>query len=142
MDVADLRKRISREIERAKLDAAERRHSVDAAHAAFDSLLSRTIVPLVQQTAGILKAERLDFQVFTPAGSVRMVSEGSNQNFVEFELDPSAKPPRVVGRISQLRGRQGVVIEERPVGGEVIEEISEEDVLEFLMPALRRFIAR
>lgn len=143
MDVADLRKRILRELDRAKQDAGARRQAVDAAHAEFARVLARTIVPLLQQTVNILKAEGLRFQTFTPAESARLCSESSSQDFVEFELDPSTLPSRVIGRVSQDRGHRGIVVDEQPVGaGKSLEAIGDEDVLEFLLPALRRLITR
>jgi hypothetical protein len=143
MDVADLRKLILRELDSAKQDAADRRLAVDAAQEAFGNVLRQRVVPLLRQCVAVLAAERFGFQTFAPAGSARLVSERSPQEFVEFELDPASMPPRVVGRVSLNRGRQGIIVEERAIGGDhAIADITDEDILEFLLPAVRRLVTR
>jgi hypothetical protein len=143
MDVAELRKRLRRELERAKQDPAVRRQDVDAAHASFDSVLARTIVPLLQQTASILKAEGVGCHTFTPAGSARLATDRGSFNFVEFELDPTAQPPRIVGRFSLDREKDGVVVEEHAIAAfKPLDQIGDEDILEFLLPSVRRLATR
>jgi hypothetical protein len=143
MDVAELRKRIRRELERAKLDPSARRQDVDAAHAAFDTLLERTIVPLLQQTSQVLKSEGLGCHTFTPAGSARLALDRGSFNFVEFELDPTAQPPHMIGRLSVDREKDGVVVEEHPVASfKPLDQVSDDDILAFLLPAVRRLASR
>ena len=143
MDVAELRKRIRRELERAKQDPAARRQDIDAAHAAFDALLERTIVPLLQQTAQVLKSEGVGCHTFTPAGSARLALDRGSFNFVEFELDPTALPPHVLGRFSLDREQAGVLVEEHPIASfKPLDQIGDDDVLAFLLPAVRRLATR
>jgi hypothetical protein len=143
MDVAELRKRIRRELERARQDPSVRRQDVDAAHAAFDTVLARTIVPLLQQTASILKAEGVGCHTFTPAGSARLSTDHGSFNFVEFELDPTAQPPRILGRFSLNREKDGVLVEEHAIAAfKSFDQVGDEDILEFLLPAVRRLTSR
>src|ERR1017187_3160342 len=143
MDVADLRKRIKKEIDGAKQDAEVRRGAGDEEQAGYGAFLAAVVLPLIKQAVVILRAEGLGFQTFTPADSARVVSERSPEDFIEFDLDTSTTPPRVVGRVSVKRGRRGVFVDEQPLApGRRIGEISEDDVLEFLMRALRILISR
>src|SRR6478672_6478641 len=132
MDVSDLRKRILRALDDARKEAAARRINVDRASASYDQFLSTIAVPLFLQAATVLKAQGLPFTAHTPAGSVRLVSDHASQEFIELELDAAAPQPQVLGR-SSFRGRAGVTVEERPVAaGKSIEELSEDDVSQFL----------
>jgi len=57
--------------------------------------------------------------------------------------DTSTHPPHVVGRTSVVRGSRGVVVEERPIARlKAIREITEEDVVAYLLPEIRRLILR
>ena len=143
MDVVELRKRIKREIDAAKQDAEARRRAGDEAHAEYGAFLAAVAVPLVKQVVVVLRGEGLGFQTFTPAESVRIVSDRSPEDFVELDLDASTSPPRVVGRVSVKRGRLGVLVEEQPLApGRRIGEIREDDVLDFLMRAVRVLMSR
>lgn len=143
MEVAELRQQILREIERANAKAVERRQSGDAAHGAYAKFIVEVAGPLVVQTVQILRAERLPFQAQTPAGSARIASDTSKDDFVEFVLDTSVRPPRVLGRSSVAIGRHNVVVEEVPIApGTPIAELKDTDLLPFLVPAVGRLAAR
>ncbi|MSO48653.1 MAG: hypothetical protein EXQ49_01925 [Acidobacteria bacterium] len=143
MEVAELRQQILREIERAQAGAIERRQSGDAAHAAYAKFIVEVAGPLVVQTVQILRAERLPFQAQTPADSVRIASESSADDFIEFVLDTSVRPPRVMGRSSATVGRRNVVVEEVPIApGKAIADLQDVDLLPFLIPAIGRLAAR
>ena len=76
MEISDVRKRLLQTVERAKLQAAERRARNDEAATRFGPFLETVVVPLVRQVAQALRAEsHLFFNVFTPSGSVRLMSE-------------------------------------------------------------------
>ena len=86
MDTGELRRRILRALEeskhdaafrRSETDAALRRTETDAAARAYDSFLAIVAVPMLKQAIDVLKAERQNFVLNAPAGSVRIVSEGS-----------------------------------------------------------------
>ncbi len=143
MDAADLSKLIRRELELAKKDSTERRQTSDASKLAYENLLNAIVVPLLKQVMMILRAEGWPCQVFTPAGSARLVSEHAANDYIEFDLDASVAPPRVVGRVSLTRGRQGMLVDEQVVAAATpIAEMKEADVLAFLLPALRQVLSR
>jgi hypothetical protein len=143
MDVADLRKRILRALDDARKDAATRRQLTDQVAADYERFLSGIAVPLFRQASTVLRAEAHDFTAHTPAASVRLASDRASSDFVELELDVSSPQPQVIGRTSQNRGRQGLVVEERPIApGKAVSELNEDDVSEFLVAEIRRLVAR
>jgi hypothetical protein len=143
MEVAELRQQILREIERAHTKAADQRQSTQAAHTAYAKFIVEIAGPLVKQAVQILRAERLPLQAQTPAGSARIASEASAEDFIEFVLDTSVRPPRVLGRSSVTAGRHNVVVEEVPISpGTPISSITEADLLAFLVPAIGRLAAK
>jgi hypothetical protein len=80
--------------------------------------------------------------VFTPAASVRLASERSHEEFIELALDDASDPPTVVGRTSRGRGRR-MISSERPVrDGIAIADLTEEDVLAFLLAEITSLIDR
>ena len=142
MDVAELRKRILREIDRPGAGQAaggDRRASADSARVQFNRLLNGTIAPLLIQTASILKAEGELCQVHTPSDTARIAFDSSHEDFIEFMLD-TTPPAHVIGRGS-VRRKGGTMVEDRIVGvGKGIDEITDEDVLAFLLPELRKIL--
>ena len=91
----------------------------------------------------MLKAEGQPFTAQTPAGSVKLVSDHGAQDFLEIELDAASAQPQVIGRTSQMRGRQGQVVEERPIAtGKAIADLTEDDVSQFLLAEIRKFVTR
>ena len=143
MELSELRQQILREIERAQAKAVEQRQGSQAAHSAYAKFIVEVAGPLVRQTVQILRAERLPFQAQTPAGSARIASETSADDFIEFVLDTTVRPPRVMGRSSMTMGRHNVVVEEVPIApGTPIAELSDTDLLPFLIPAIGRLAAR
>jgi len=139
MEISLVRKRLSDTIERAKRQAAERRARGDQASRDFDLFLQKIAVPLFRQVANALKAEGYAFTVFTPSGSVRLMSDRSASDFVELTLDTSENPPRVIGQVSRERGRR-VLDTERAIGAP--DALTEEQLLDFLMKELEAFVER
>lgn len=143
MDVSDLRKRILRALDDARVEQASKRTERDEAQRAYEQFLNAVAVPLLKQAQGILKAEGQLFTVHAPAGSAKLASDGSAQTFLEFSYDGSGERPTVLGRVSRARGRQRVVVDERPVVvGKGIAEVTEEDVAAFLVAELPRLVGR
>ena len=141
MEVSDVRKQVLATIERAKRREAERRARSDEAARAYPVFLERIAVPLFRQVANILKAERYAFSVFTPTDGVRLMSDRSADDFIELSLDTTGEKPVVVGHVT--RGRGGRVLEsERPIGSASISELTEDDVLAFLMKEIEPFVER
>jgi hypothetical protein len=139
MEISVVRKRLTDTIERAKKRAAERRVRGDQASRDFDVFMQKIAVPLFKQIAGVLKADGYAFTVFTPSGSVRLMSDRNADDFIELTLDTSDESPRVMGQISRTRGRR-VIDAERPVGAP--EAVTEEDLLQFLLKELEAFVER
>jgi hypothetical protein len=143
MDVSELRKRILRAIDEARKEATSRRSLVDEASRAYEQFLSGVAVPMMRQTATVLTASGHPFTVHAPAGSVRLIADASNQTFIELELDVRGRDPQVVGRVSVTRGRQGVVVEERPIGdGKAVADLGDDDLSEFLMAGVPKLVLR
>lgn len=139
METSEVRKRLTQAIERARKHAAERRVRSDEAGRAFEVFLSTIAVPLFRQAANILRSEGYQFNLFTPSGSVRLMSDRAAEDFIEVSLDVSGDVPQVVGHASRSRGHR-VVESERPIGEPGT--LTEEDLLEFLTKELEAFVER
>lgn len=143
MDVSELRKRILHALDDARRDASARRKDIDAAREAWTAFLANIAVPLLHQAAEVLRAERHRFAVQTPADGVRLVAERSSDIYLEFVLDAGSRPTQVIGRVSVLRGRDGQVIEERPVAsGKAVADLTEDDVSRFLVAEIPKLVVR
>ena len=141
METSEVRQRVQQAIDRAKRSAADRRALSDEAAREFDVFLDRLAVPLFRQVANVLKAASYNFTVFTPGGSVRLMSDKAAQDFIELTLDSTGSRPIVMGRTSRGRGRR-VVESERPVGDGPVREITEDGLLNFLLEELGPFVER
>ena len=142
MEIADVRKRVLETIDRAKRGATERRARVDQAAREYDVFLDQMAVPLFRQVASALRAEGHLFSVFTPSGSVRLTSDRSAEDYIELALDTTGAHPQVLGHSSRSRGRRGTETE-RPLGqGGPVRDLTEEDVLAFVMKELEPLVER
>lgn len=141
METSVVRNRLRDTIERARRRAAERRGQAGEASRAFDDFLEHLAVPLMRQVAGALRADGYTFTVFTPSGSVRLMSDRHAEDFIEILLDTTGDTPRIVGRSSRLRGRS-VVDAERPVGSGRPGAVTEEDLLEYVLQEIEPFVER
>jgi hypothetical protein len=73
---------------------------------------------------------------------VRLASERSQEDYIELTLDTSQDPPAVLGRCSRGRGR-GAVTTERPLRpGIAIGDLTESDVLDYVLTELGPFVER
>ena len=138
MEISVVRKRLTETIERAKKQAATRRVRADAAAGEFELFLQKVAVPLFRQVANALKADGHAFTLFTPSGSVRLMSDRASDDFIELSLDAS-DDPQVMARVSRARGGR-VVDAERPIGAP--STLTEEALLEFLLKELEAFVER
>jgi len=141
MEISIVRQRVRDAMDRAKRNAADRRARSDETARLFDEWLERTAVPLVRQIANVLKADSYQYTVFTPSGSVRLMSDRSAEDYVEILLDSTGDVPRVVGHSSRGRGRR-VTESERVVGSGDPQTIGEEDLLAFLLKELEPLLER
>ena len=140
MEISDIRKRVLQAIDQSRRAAAARRARVDAASAAYDRFLAQVATPIFKQFASVLKAEGYGFQVFTPGGGLRLASERASEDFIELRLDVSGHLPVVLGHVNRARGSR-VLASERPIGVGVA-ELTEQDVLEFLVQEIQPFVER
>ena len=142
MEISLVRRRVHEALARARQTAAARRAANDAAAGAWARTLELVAVPLVQQIAQVLKADGHLFQVFTPAGSVRISSEKTADDYVELTLDTSGERPVVLRRVSRRRGRE-LVTDERAVATDTpIDQISDEQMLGILLDGLAVLVER
>jgi len=128
-------------IDRAKRSASERRARNDEAARAYERFLDQIAIPLFRQVAGALKASSYHFTVFTPGGSVRLMSDKTAEDFIELSLDTSGERPQVLGHASRARGRR-VVESERPIAQKAVSDLTDEDVLEFVLKEIEPFVER
>ena len=136
METADVRKRILDTITRAKREAAARRARNAEAGPAYERFLENVAAPLMHQVSSVLKAEKHLFAVQTPAGTVRLASERSPEDFLEVRLDTSGQSPQVVVHVERVRGRE-TLVEDRPVRrGVLVDHLSDQDILEEIAEAL------
>lgn len=141
IETSEVRRRLRSAIEQARSNAAARRERGDSAARDYDVFLASIAVPVVQQFANVLSGEGHHFQVATPAGSVRLTSAASNEDYIEIALDTSQDPPEVVGRTSRGRGRR-MISTERPVREQTaVAELNDEDVLAFLLTEIVPYVA-
>lgn len=142
IETAEVRKRLLQAIDHVRRTAAAHRADADLASSRFDEFARTTAAPVFRQAAQALRAEGFAFQVFTPAGSVRLASERSGEDFIELALDTARQPVALVGRISHTRGRHVVENERVVFEGPDLERMTDEHVLEFLLEALPPFVER
>ena len=98
-------------------------------------------MPLVRQIANVLKADGYPFTVFTPSGSVRLMSDRRAEDYIELTFDTSGDTGRVVGHSSHLRGKN-VIESEQAVASGKPSSITEEELLDFLMKELEPLVER
>ncbi len=142
METSDVRRRIKDSLDRARTRAAEHRTTNAKAEAAFEVFLQRSVVPVFQQVAGALKAEGYPYAVNTPAGSVRLVSEKSSSDFIDLRLDTSGQRPQVLVAVERSKGRERVSEEQPLKPGALIENLTEQDVLDAVARAIEMLIDR
>lgn len=142
MEASEVRRRLRGAIEQARQQAAARRARSDTASRDYEAFLRDRAVPVFHTFAGALNAEGHLFKVFTPADSVRLASQKSQDDFIEIVLDTDSDPPQVLGRASRGRGRRSVS-SERPVRrGTAVADLNEDDVLAFLLEEIVPFVER
>lgn len=143
VDVSDLRKRILRALDEARKDATSRRGVVDEASQAYQAFLETHVIPLLKQAVQVLRAEKHLFTLNTPADGPRIASDVSSNTYLEFALDSTGAVPQVIGRVSLAHGRQGRIVEERPlVPGKPVADVTEDDVAMFLVTEIPKLILR
>ena len=143
MEVSEVRRRVRAAIEAARKGAQDRRARTDQAARDYEQFLRDRAIPLLQTFAGALNAEGHRFKVYTPAESVRLSLDTAADDYIEISLDDTVDPPVVMGRSNRGRGRRQVT-SERPVreAAGSVAEVSDEDLLEFLVSEIGPFVER
>ena len=139
MEISDVKRRVIDTIERAKRRAAERRTRVDEAAREYEAFLDQRAIPVFRQVANVLRVEGFMFTVFTPGGSVRLMSDRAAEDYIELAFDATGDEPVVSGHASRGRGRR-VLESERPIGPPAA--LTEDDVLSFVLKALEPLVER
>lgn len=142
MDVPEIRRRLRAAIEKARHTAAERRARTDTAARDYEIFLGQRAAPVFHQFAAALNGELHAFKVFTPASSIRLAADRSPDEFIELSLDDTSDPPAVVGRTTRGRGRRMISSERAIGGGAPIADLTEEDVLAFLLDEIVELVER
>jgi hypothetical protein len=140
MESSTVRNRLNVIIDAARRASAERRARNDEAARSYERVLEFS-VPLFKQVAQALKVSGYLFTVFTPGGSVKLMSDKSAEDYLELSLDTSGDRADVIGRVSRMRGRR-VIESERPIADKPVGELTEDDVLEFVLKEIAPFVER
>lgn len=141
MEPSEIRRQVLQTLDRARRGAAAHRDEVERASRAAEALLPAAAA-LWKQAANVLRAEGFPFQVQTPAGALRFVSDRSPDDFVEVTLDTTRRPVALLGRVGLVRGRRHLDREVVVAEGHAVETIGDRQVLEFLLDALEPFVER
>jgi len=144
METSVVRQRVREAIERVKRSAGDRRGDrraqMDEASRQYELFLQRIAVPLFKQVGNVLVTEGHPFTVFTPGGSVRLMSDRVNDDYLEVVLDTNGAAPKLLGRASHSRG--GDVTQSELVLNATtdIGALTEEDLLGFILSELEAFV--
>jgi hypothetical protein len=142
MEVSDVRRQVTQAIDRAKARAQQRRDQGAAADRAYATFLDEIATPTTKMVANVLKVEGYLFTVSTPSGAVRLASDRGRDDYIELALDSSGDVPTVVGHVRRTRGSR-TIDEERPLKpGAAPQDLSDVDVLAFLVTALEPWLER
>jgi phosphoglycolate phosphatase-like HAD superfamily hydrolase len=142
VEVSEVRRQLKHAIDRAKAQAQQRRQQVADAERAYAKFLEDVATPTTRMVANALKAEGYPFTVSTPSGGLRLASDRGRDDYVEFELDGAGAKPTVIGRIRRTRGSR-TLEDERPIkAGAAPEDLTDADVLGFLVEALLPWLDR
>lgn len=142
METGDVSRRLKIAMETARAQAADRRARDARATAAYDTFLENVAGPVAKQLANILKVEGVAFTLFTPAGGLRLASDRNRDDFIELALERGAADLQVVGHISHARGSRTVAETVPLKDGFGPDSLTDEDVLSFLLRALRPWLER
>ena len=122
--------------------ARQRREKSDEAERAYMVFLENLAVPLARQVVNALRAEGYSFTVSTPGREVRISLDQGRDDFIELALRTDSDQPHIVGRIRRTRGSR-TLDDERPVKpGAAPQDVTEDDLLEFLARALEPWLER
>jgi hypothetical protein len=142
MEVSVVRQRVLETIDRVKRIAVDRRGQTDEGAREYQVFLDRIAVPLFKQLAGVLRAENILFNVFTPNGSVRLMSERGSDDYIEVTLDAKGSKAYVMGRSSRSRGGNVTQTERTLNAVTPIGALTEDDLLTFMLKELEAYVEK
>jgi len=152
VETGEVNKRLKIATEQARALAADRRQKDAEATKAYETFLERVATPLMKQLASALKAEGHGFTLFTPAGSPRLASDRQRDDFIELGLErgdtalsdtaPGDTALQVVGHVSHVRGSRTLTRTQPVKAGTSPGSLTDEQLLSFLLEALRPWIER
>lgn len=140
MNVADVRRMFRARLEDARRDAEARRVDVDRAAKDYENFLHAVGIPAFRMVASILSAEGYPFKVFTPAGGVRMASTTAREDYFELELDTQSTPAQVIARANRAHAGRITTIENPLKAGVSIGDLREEDVVDFVLAEISKYV--
>ena len=140
MDVAFIRKRLKTEIEQARRAAAERRERAKTSSRAYEQFLSDVAIPAFRQMATVLRAEGIPFEVQTPSGGVKLVSDRNRDDGIALELDETQDPPQMMLTSSRTWGSRVLQNERAVKDRTTIDRVTEDDLFERLFDELRPWL--
>jgi len=142
VEVSEVRRQLKHAIDRAKARAQRKRMDAAEAERAYATFLEEIATPTARMLANALKAEGYPFTVSTPSGGLRLASDRGRDDYIELTLDGSGEKLTVVGRVRQTRGSR-TLEDERPIkAGAAPQDLTEGDVLSFLVAALEPWLER
>ena len=142
MEVSEVRRQLRHAIDRARARAQQKRQQTSEAERAYAVFLEEIATPTTRMLANALKAEGYLFTVSTPSGGLRLASDRTRDDYVEFALDEGAGTPTVVGRVRRTRGSKTLEEERAIRAGATPQDLSDADVLAFLVEALEPWLER
>lgn len=142
MEIAEVRQWVLATIARAKTAARDRRARNDQGAVEYARFLETVAVPVCRQLNNVLRAEGVTFALATPSGGVRFISDRSGDDTIEISFETGGDRPLAVCRTRRRYGSR-VVESERPLNEfGSIAELTEGDVLRFLLKELEPFVER
>jgi len=142
VEISDVRRRVQAAMTLARERARVRRERSDTAEKAYGDFLDSVAAPLARQLVSVLKAEGYTFSVSTPGRGLKVSLDRSRDDFIEIVLRTDSEEPQVFGHIRRTRGSQ-TIDEERPVKpGSSPQDLTEDDLLDFLTGALEPWLER
>jgi hypothetical protein len=142
VEVSEVRRQLRHAIDRAKARAQQKRQTAADAERAYATFLEQVATPTTRMLANALKAEGYPFTISTPSGGLRLASDRGRDDYIDLALDASGDEPTVVGRVRHTRGSR-TLEDERPIKpGAAPQDLTEADVLSFLVHALDPWLER
>lgn len=152
METGEVNKRLKIATEQARAQAAARRQKDADVAKAYDTFLQQVATPLMKQLASALKADGHGFTLFTPAAGLRLASDRQRDDFIELALergdaasgdtDAGNASLQVVGHISHVRGSRTLTRTQPVKAGASPGAVTDEQLLSFLLEALRPWLER